>query len=469
MYTIIDNSTLTAVQRLMGEIPIKNKNTIDGDILALETFVQAVLFYDDVFYVNDYKPQYTHNRQKYFKYIYPIDLENDDYQSLLTETQNLTNSFIPEVSNRSFDNTSLKDFFKLLEMNLTFTWDLSSSVYYLTHKLLQEQCGVDIPKYSKLADMIFSQFKDGEPTNDMDPKKPIIYDSKGRIISDGYTVTDKIGSKKEAYISKQTSLFLAGLSWLDFRTTFYTLIANQLSLDLTLHPIRNTYQISLLKRYSSKPQSSKVILDAINKKAYETFSEINSVTQQILITAHLPMFSVWLASKTDLDNLIGNLYELKGEKEFVVLRDILNNLDVIQKEKGNKKYTIEVNKLITDFKKQMNNLMERYGVVQSYINPTSSMIKAYNLTTMLDAKLPTLPVFNTQVKKPDWLTKIYNYSGFGSTFKAIIDDLTSIEKLGQYYDILTSKVVLDPDARYFNIKTEDVAFANVKSYWKIPL
>ena len=53
MYAIIDNSTLTAVQRLMGEITIKDKNTIDGDILSLESFVQSVLFYDDIFYISE--------------------------------------------------------------------------------------------------------------------------------------------------------------------------------------------------------------------------------------------------------------------------------------------------------------------------------------------------------------------------------------------------------------------------------
>ena len=67
------------------------------------------------------------------------------------------------------------------------------------------------------------------------------------------------------------------------------------------------------------------------------------------------------------------------------------------------------------------------------------------------------------------LEKLHNYSGFGATFKAIIDDLTSIEKLGKYHDILTSKVVLDRDARYYNIKSENASYANTKSYWKIPL
>ena len=40
-YAVVDNATLTAVQRLLGDIPIYNKHAIDGDILAFETLIQS--------------------------------------------------------------------------------------------------------------------------------------------------------------------------------------------------------------------------------------------------------------------------------------------------------------------------------------------------------------------------------------------------------------------------------------------
>ncbi|MBE6828888.1 MAG: hypothetical protein E7519_01615, partial [Ruminococcaceae bacterium] len=61
-YAIIDNATLTAVQRLLGEIPIYNKHAIDGDILAFETLIQSILFFDEVCYINDYKEEYREER-----------------------------------------------------------------------------------------------------------------------------------------------------------------------------------------------------------------------------------------------------------------------------------------------------------------------------------------------------------------------------------------------------------------------
>jgi hypothetical protein len=48
---VLDNATLTAVQRLLGEIETENDLSIDGDIAAFESFIQAILFYDTVLYV----------------------------------------------------------------------------------------------------------------------------------------------------------------------------------------------------------------------------------------------------------------------------------------------------------------------------------------------------------------------------------------------------------------------------------
>lgn len=41
---LVDNATLTAVQRLNGDILVKNKYDLDGDILAMEGLLQAILF-----------------------------------------------------------------------------------------------------------------------------------------------------------------------------------------------------------------------------------------------------------------------------------------------------------------------------------------------------------------------------------------------------------------------------------------
>lgn len=59
---MIDNSTLTAVQRLTGKIPVYNRYSLDGDILAFEMLIQTILFFDDIYYVDDYKEKFRAER-----------------------------------------------------------------------------------------------------------------------------------------------------------------------------------------------------------------------------------------------------------------------------------------------------------------------------------------------------------------------------------------------------------------------
>jgi hypothetical protein len=116
----------------------------------------------------------------------------------------------------------------------------------------------------------------------------------------------------------------------------------------------------------------------------------------------------------------------------------------------------------------MHFLMDRYGVSPSSMNLTSSLITAYNLSSIATT-LPKIPNINFTVKKPTALKKLSRYSGFGATYKSIISDLTSISRLGKYHDLLSSKVVYDKDAEFYDIKTESIDFLNRKSNWKIPL
>jgi Mg-chelatase subunit ChlI len=59
---LVDNATLTAAQRLLGDIEVKNLYNIDGDIEAFENLAQAILFFDEVCCIDDYKPAFRNSR-----------------------------------------------------------------------------------------------------------------------------------------------------------------------------------------------------------------------------------------------------------------------------------------------------------------------------------------------------------------------------------------------------------------------
>ncbi|EFC3045672.1 TPA: hypothetical protein ACHKAX_RS15560, partial [Escherichia coli] len=57
-YALIDNASLTAVERTLGDILVKNPDTINGDLVAFENLIQAILFYDTLICVDNYKKEY---------------------------------------------------------------------------------------------------------------------------------------------------------------------------------------------------------------------------------------------------------------------------------------------------------------------------------------------------------------------------------------------------------------------------
>lgn len=126
---LIDNSTITGVQRLFGQIPVKNTLSIDMDILCLESLLESILFYDTVAIIDDYKPAYRTNRQNSFPKLLSLTPAIISYNELIAKTKYLSDNIIPKVEGGQFTDGDFKPFFDLLKMNVTFTWDMASSVF----------------------------------------------------------------------------------------------------------------------------------------------------------------------------------------------------------------------------------------------------------------------------------------------------------------------------------------------------
>lgn len=61
---IIDNSTLTAVERVIGSIPVAPRYDLSGDLSAFESYLSTLLFYDQPVRVDDYKEELSEARRK---------------------------------------------------------------------------------------------------------------------------------------------------------------------------------------------------------------------------------------------------------------------------------------------------------------------------------------------------------------------------------------------------------------------
>ena len=470
-YAIIDNATLTAVQRLLGDIPIYNKHAIDGDILAFETLIQSILFFDEVYYVNDYKAEYKDERGYYFSYLGQLDIDGESYEALLRETRKFSEDIVPQIEGGVFTDSDFKPFFELLKMHNIFTWDMSSSGYYLTQKMLaNSRTEIDIEKYSKLNQMIFSESNDSfvKQSNG----KSIILDSKGTPITQGYTVQDKEGRTQEAYIGKQTKLFMANLSWLAFRTIFYTLVAKENGGTLILHPIRNAFQINFLSRLFPQIDAQyRVLISALNAPVEESVRSIFAQTQPIIAKYPLPMFSVILASKAGSPKeAINAAFHMKNEGDFVEARRCLSEIEQLYAEGRTGKAIITANKLVLHVKTLMERINAKYYVKTTQGLSLSPMFTAYNLgATFSSGVLPIIPNYSAKIKLLDRVKDLIPQTGFNAVYKSLINDLTQIGRLGEYHEMLTSQVVYHKNTGFYPSKEEDAQYMNAKSYWKIPM
>ena len=336
--------------------------------------------------------------------------------------------------------------------------------------LINTRTEIDIEKYSKLNQMIFNELNDGF---DKKPKgKAVIVDSKGRLINQQYTVRDQEDRMQEAHVGRQTELLMANLSWLAYRTIFYTLAAKEAGGTLILHPIRNAFQINFLSRLF--PQSNvqyRTLISALNAPVEAAVRSIYASTQPLIAKYPLPMFSVILANKAGTPKeAINAAFHMKNEGDFVEARRYLSEIEQLYAKDKAAKAIMTANKLVLHVKTLMERINAKYYVATTQGLSLSPMITAYNLgATFSPGVLPTIPNYTAKIKLLDKVKDLIPQTGFNAVYKSLINDLTQIGRLGEYHEMLTSQVVYHENAGFYTSKVEDAQYMRAKSYWKVPM
>lgn len=471
MNTIIDNSTLTAVQRLLGDIPIMNKHAIDGDILAFETLLQAILFSDDVCYLDDYKDEHRKSRERCFYHLGRMQIDEKHYASFLRHTTELNRDVVPTIEGGFFTDSDFAPFFELLHMNTIFTWDMSSSEYYLTQKMLADPNNeMDTAKYTKLSQMIFNEYNDN--LEQKAPNEPILYDSKGNSINNTYQIKDCRGETKDPELSRQTKLFMSSLSWLSYRTILYTIVSKSTGCNLALHPIRDAFQINFLNKiHPASVNYFQNIISSINRPVQSTIRAILEPTEPLMIELPLPMFSVALTQETgDPRHAIEAAYQIKQDGDFVDARGYLAEITSLFENENYGKARQEANKEIAKTNRAMERLCKKYHVSTTQGNTISPMIAVCHLgSAFAGGALSGIPDYTATVTVLDKIKEWVPQRGFGSIYKSLVNDLMKIGQLGTYHDLLTSKVKYSPGANYYTVNEENPIYMRSKSSWKIPM
>src|SRR5580704_2689200 len=132
---LVDNATLSGVERLTGESQTKNLNNIDNDILCLEKLITAILFSDAIIGVDDYKDRFRSQRLKKFDFINFLNIEAQAYNALARDAADFARSMV-----FSFDGSKpagdVVSFFESLRIAPQLRWDIFVSSEYLTLSFL---------------------------------------------------------------------------------------------------------------------------------------------------------------------------------------------------------------------------------------------------------------------------------------------------------------------------------------------
>ena len=468
-YALIDNASLTAVQRAMGEVTVKNPDTVNGDLVALENFVQAILFYDELVCIDNYKQEHKEARKKQFGFVNFLSPSDFGLDQIEEKAKSEVGVLKPEIRGGEFVDPDFKELLELLKINMICTWDLRSSVYYLTMKMLGQPNTPEYAKYSELSSAIFNELSDVGSTFGHWSTDVRLVGSDGTLhTKESMEAAAKSRSRGLGGTTRALDMFIASLNWLAYKSIYYSLAAKYLKADTFLHPIRHAYQIHWMKKTGAFGHDfTSKLVQSLSSQLSTNVADVIDAGRTAAISLEIPVFSAWLAAQTgDVKNVISTALEIKNDQAIQDIRGYLREIRIAFDEKG----LSEANSIIQKWDKSLKiaekELKIKYGIDSGQGVQGSFLIKVYNSVASLIG-LPQFPEFDFRIPLPKFIAR-NNSNSFSNIFKDVTSELVSTERLGGLRDLLASAFVIDEE-HYVPPKTEAPEFRYVKSDWKIPM
>ncbi|OYW44883.1 MAG: hypothetical protein B7Z33_10785 [Sphingomonadales bacterium 12-68-11] len=412
---LIDNATLSGVERITGISQTRNLNYVDNDILCLEKLVTAILFSDRIVGVDDYKDEYRSRRLKTFDFVDFAKLDPSVYSSLSKEAA----SFAREMT-FSFDGAKpagdVVSFFEALRIDPQLRWDVFVSSEYLTLSYLVEDA--KSAGYERSIDSTFrheiSDRKLAETREDSEPSfsvtaRPDIKDTKDfvRALASGNPQYSGVDGKS----AFERMIF--GYGWAAERSYFYNAVASAEGADVYLTPLRDAFCESCCRL--AYPSQVHGLLESLKKKSQDAMTAILDPSGYSKFAIRLPFFT-------------------SNSKEFQESRVIFHNLDHL----SSLRKTRELNEILKYLDQSCANLMKKYAVSTKNGLQFSISFGVSGVGIDLGLKL-------------DQLFRSYKNRSFSRIFRNIAQDMLNVERLGELYDKARSSIREHSEASHAGI------------------
>ena len=429
---LIDNATLSGVERITGVSRILNLNNIDNDILCLEKLVTAILFSDQLIGVDDYKDEFRSERLKNFDFIKFSKIDKPTYEALAADAATFARSMV-----FSFDGSKpagdVVSFFEALRIDPQLRWDVWVSSEYLTLSFL-----VDDPSYTPYERSIDSAFRNETVDCDLvaaETNCQPAFSVEGRPdITNVKDLVQAFSSNNPQYAGTDgksaLGRLLFGYGWAAERSHFYNAVAYSEDANAYLAPLRDTFCESCCR--IDYPSQVVGLLETLKAKSQETLSSILEPSGQAKFAMRLPFFTAYLISRTNNPRQCIELaLSMRTTSEFQECRTIFHNLDHLTATSK----VQEINGILKYLDQSCANLLKKYAVSTENGLQFSLSLGLTGINLGASSKLSQL--FRSYKNRP-----------FSRVFRNIAQDMLNVERLGGLYDKVCSSIREHPDAMH---------------------
>jgi hypothetical protein len=452
---LIDNSTLTSIQRLSGTAPAPRSYDPQGDYAAFEAFATTLMFNDSFYYIDDYKEAFRASRADEFRFVRAVGMEEFPYSDVEFHAKELTEGLLLDIRAGRMEPGVIKEFLESVGLHLTAAWQMQSSDFFLTLKILADEPNDwDVRyKYSPLSALIFDQSLGREVEAN---------DAALRLVgSDGKDVVEREEGKRKYAIGGDIQAFAASLNWMTWRTAFYALSASHFNATVSLHPIRHTF----LSRWTA---DRNVLSNSENwrtrfsgffgDQATETINRINETADATEIGLHLPLFAAWAVGRTGtVRDAVSFLLDVRVSPDAVAVRQKMAEIDELRSGRAGAKWKVEANRLALAVRAESTDLIRKFGADHGTA-PVVSM----------NAELGVPPKFSVGVEAEvgDLGLKFGSARRVRGLFRNIVNDVVGFDGLGDVRSALLRQVRKSEDHTIPALPIEERRYAGRNSDWK---
>lgn len=414
---MLDNSTISSVQRALGKAQIKEPALLDVEHVALERFSEAFLLSDRIIVPDTYKKSLTPARKKMlsnpvFSFVTVQEQEDRDLLTIAGRLSEAWHVAYKEGSDRSL----FSQYFKQANAFSKFIWEHSSSEFYLVFRAM----GID--KESPFIEAVLDS--------------PADFGLGEKLEIQG---ADNLSVKWEK-LSSHVKRLVSVLAWLGNQYIWYQVYAAKYNAIYLSHPLRDFFSYDFLDRLNHGSNTSedfarsfKTGMQGFQKKMLDTYRELDLVPHSESL--HLPNFLPLLVAECgNGQEYLDALAHYRNVNEVVEIRQRLYEIDSEILKGVYKKHT----QMVKDIERVGENLLKEKGVDPRFIKlgpPTKFLgISVSGDDAKLDLPIPA------GLYKQYFVGKKYR-----SFVKKIMDELAMPSQYGKLKDRLNGYAWIDKE------------------------